>query len=291
MMRSLLRGSFAPMTLFVLLWGSAPIFTRWGLDHGSPLALLILRFSLALAILLPLARHRGAWLPARGSRLRVASVGTLLIGGYSICYFETLDHAITPGLLATLLGIQPLLTLLLTERRLSAWRIAGLLLSLSGLALVVLQSLLAARFPPSGMLLALATLACMTLGAIWQKSIQQPPSQVLPLQYTVSLLLFLLLSPWRPVEIDWQPGLILPVLWLGVVISVVAQLLLYRMIRQGNLVNVTSLFYLVPIVTALLDYLLLGNALSPIAILGMAAILGGVALVFRSTQRSTRRSI
>lgn len=110
-----------------LLWGSAPIFTRWSLDHGSPLALLILRFSLALA------RYRGAWLPARGSRFRVAGVGTLLIGGYSICYFLTLDHVITPGLLATLLGIQPLLTLLLTERRLSAWRIAGLLLSLSGL--------------------------------------------------------------------------------------------------------------------------------------------------------------
>ncbi|WP_232823810.1 MULTISPECIES: DMT family transporter [Salinicola] len=70
--------------------------------------------------------------------------------------------------------------------------------------------------------------------------------------------------------------------WLGLVISVLAQLLLYRMIRQGNLVNVSSLFYLVPIVTAVLDYLLLGNALSPLAILGMAAILGGVALVFRT---------
>ncbi|WP_244158345.1 DMT family transporter [Salinicola socius] len=71
-------------------------------------------------------------------------------------------------------------------------------------------------------------------------------------------------------------------MWLGLVISVLAQLLLYRMIRQGNLVNVSSLFYLVPIVTAVLDYLLLGNALSPLAILGMAAILGGVALVFRT---------
>jgi hypothetical protein len=34
------------------------------------------------------------------------------------------------------------------------------------------------------------------------------------------------------------------------------------LLRAGNLVNVTSLFYLVPPVTALLDYALLGNRLS-----------------------------
>lgn len=49
-------------------------------------------------------------------------------------------HCITPGLLATLLGVQPILTLLLTERRYSPWRLAGLLLALSGLALVVYQA-------------------------------------------------------------------------------------------------------------------------------------------------------
>ena len=35
----------AAMSSFVLLWGSAAIFTRWGLDHGSVFALLILRFA------------------------------------------------------------------------------------------------------------------------------------------------------------------------------------------------------------------------------------------------------
>ena len=40
------------MSAFVLLWGSAAIFTRWGLDHASVFALLILRFALALAALL-----------------------------------------------------------------------------------------------------------------------------------------------------------------------------------------------------------------------------------------------
>ena len=77
-------------------------------------------------------------------------------------------------------------------------------------------------------------------------------------------------------------GFWVPLLWLGLLISVGAQLLLYRLIRGGNLVNVTSLFYLVPVVTVLLDYVVLGNALPTLALMGMAAILAGMVLVFRS---------
>lgn len=53
------------------------------------------------------------------------------------------------------------------------------------------------------------------------------------------------------------------------------------MIQAGNLVNVTSLFYLVPAVTAAMDYLFLGNALSALSLAGMLAILLGLVLVFR----------
>ena len=73
--------------------------------------------------------------------------------------------------------------------------------------------------------------------------------------------------------------------WLGLVISVGATLLLYRLIHAGNLVNVTSLFYLVPGGTALLDWLLLGNRMAPASLAGLATILLGLALVFRSRPR------
>lgn len=275
-------ASQGAMTLFVLLWGSAAIFTRWGLDNGSPLALLILRFAVALSVLLALGWRRQRWLPASGLRGRVAGTGFVLIGCYSLCYFQAMDRGITPGLLATLLGAQPILTLLLTERRASPWRLAGLVLALAGLALVVWQSLIVARLSPAGMACAMGALLCMTAGSLLQKGIQLAPGEVLPLQYAVSLVLCLLFVPFQPVTAAWNWGFLVPLLWLALVISVVAQLLLYRMIRSGNLVNVTSLFYLVPVVTALLDYLVLGNALSALAMAGMAAILGGLALVLRS---------
>lgn len=88
---------------------------------------------------------------------------------------------------ATLPGIQPILTLLLIERRFSAIRLLGLLLSLYGLKLVVWQSLLR-----------VAGLLCMTCCALMQKSITQAASQVLPLHYLVILTACLCLLPWQP---------------------------------------------------------------------------------------------
>lgn len=275
--------TFASMSLFVLLWGSAAIFTRWGLDHGSVFAFLILRFSIALAALLLIGLPGRRWLPAAGTRGPIALTGLLLIGGYTVCYFQAMAYGITPGLIATLLGTQPILTLLLTERRFSPTRLAGLFLALAGLALVVYQSLVQARFSSLGMLFALAALLCMTFGAMLQKQIKQPPAETMTLQYMLTLLLCAGFLPFQPLAFEWSVGFLVPLLWLGLVISVAAQLLLYRLIRSGNLVNVTSLFYLVPVVTVMLDYLVLGNAMSPAAIGGMLAILAGLALVFRQS--------
>ena len=271
------------MGLFVLLWGSAAIFTRWALDHGSASAVLLVRYAVAsigLAVLVPLTRS--AWRPAPGTRGTVALAGLLMVGLYSVCYFQAMAHGITPGLIATLLGVQPILTLLLTERRFSAWRLLGLLLALCGLSLVVFQSLMLARLSALGMAFALGALLCTTFGALLQKRIQQAPAEVLPLQYAVTLLLCAVLAPFQPWHTEPVAGFWVPLLWLGLVISVGAQLLLYRLIRGGNLVNVTSLFYLVPVVTVLLDYVVLGNALPTLALMGMAAILAGMVLVFRS---------
>lgn len=223
-------------------------------------------------------------LPKPGTRWQIVTTGLLLIGGYSICYFQSMAHGVTPGLLATLLGVQPILTLLLTERRFSTWRLMGVLLSLSGLMLVVYQSLILAKLSLLGIAFALGALLCMTFGALMQKRIQQSPAKVLPLQYLVTLGLYLCFVPFQPFYFEVNIGFLLPLLYLGLVISVGAQLLLYRLIRSGNLVNVTSLFYLVPVVTVILDYLLLNNAMPTLALIGMGAILAGLVLVFRKQE-------
>lgn len=274
-------ASQSATSIFVLLWGSAAIFTRWGLDNASPIALLILRFSTALIALSLLAIFRKRFLPKHGTRKQVLLTGLLMIAGYSICYFKAMAHGVTPGLMATIMGIQPILTLCLLEKRLQKERLFGLLIALAGLILLVWKSLTMSFIAPIGIFFALAALICITFGAIMQKNIQQAPTDVLPLQYIVSLVVCLFIVPFEHFEITWNSQLIISVLFLGILISVVAQLLLYRLLNQGNIVNVTSLFYLVPIVTALLDFLILKNTLPLAGLIGMIAILLGLLLVFK----------
>ncbi|MFE0838711.1 DMT family transporter [Achromobacter insolitus] len=274
--------AYGSTSLFVLLWSGGAIFAKWGLFHASAFGFLLLRFTLALAVLLLVCAWRRRWLPEPGTRLTVAATGLLLIGGYSICYLLALDHGITPGVLATLLGAQPIMTLAVMERRYSLPRLAGLLLALCGLVMVVSQSIGMARFSVTGMVSALAALLCMTVGAILQKRVRQAPMDVMPLQYVVSLALCLLFVPFQPIQVQWVAGFVIPLIWMGLVISVGATLLFYRMIQAGNLVNVTSLFYLVPAGTAVLDYLILGNRLSVLSLGGLGAILLGLMLVLRS---------
>lgn len=280
--------TYGATALFVLLWSGGAIFARLGLDHASPFAFLLLRFALAFAALALIASHSGVWLPERGMRWATARAGLLMIGGYSICYMLALAKGITPGVLATVLGVQPILTLMLLERRASPLRLLGLLLALAGLATIVADSLLGSAMPLSGVAMALGALLCITSGTIAQKNLRQTPMRALPLQYGFCLLGSLLLLPSQQWQVRFEVGLIMPLLWMGLVISVGAQLLFYRLIQTGNLVNVTSLFYLVPVTTALLDYGLLGNRLSASALLGMGAILIGLALVFRFAPRLER---
>ncbi|HCU0432670.1 TPA: DMT family transporter, partial [Serratia marcescens] len=268
-------------TLFVLLWSSGAIFSRWGLEHASAFAFLFFRCAIALAVLLAIGLWRRQCLPTPGTRRRVALIGVLMIGSYQICYLLALEQGITPGVLATLLGVQPILTQFITERRCAGLRAFGLALAMAGLTLVVYQSLMVAHFSPSGMLFAFIALGSMTAGTLLQKGMTQPPLAVLPLQYAIGLLMCALALPFEPLRVDWRPEFVLPLLWMAVVISVLATFLLYRLIQRGNLVQVTSLFYLIPAVTALLDYLLLGHALAALSLLGMAGIVLGVMLVFR----------
>ncbi|WPP71288.1 DMT family transporter [Acinetobacter pittii] len=276
-----LLASQSATSIFVLLWGSAAIFTRWGLDNASPIALLILRFSIALIVLLLLAIFRKRFLPKHGTRKQVLLTGLLMIAGYSICYFKAMAHGVTPGLMATIMGIQPILTLCLLEKNLQKERLLGLFIALAGLILLVWKSLTISFIAPIGICFALAALICITFGAIMQKNIQQAPTDILPLQYVVSLVVCLFIVPFEHFEIMWNSQLIISVLFLGILISVVAQLLLYRLLSQGNIVNVTSLFYLVPVVTAILDFLILKNKLPLAGLIGMMAILIGLMLVFK----------
>ena len=68
-------------------------------------------------------------------------------------------------------------------------------------------------------------------------------------------------------------GVVLPVVWMGIVVGVIATGLLYWLVRSVDVVVVTSVQFLVPAMTALLDFLIRGQPLAPITLIGMGLVI------------------
>ena len=79
--------------------------------------------------------------------------------------------------------------------------------------------------------------------------------------------------------IDWSPGFLGAMAYLVLANSLLAMTLLLAMIRAGEVARVSSLFYLVPALSALFAWPLLGEAMPPLAWAGMGLAAAGVALV------------
>jgi len=68
----------------------------------------------------------------------------------------------------------------------------------------------------------------------------QQPASTLPLQYLAGFAMCAVFAPLQPLHVEWTGGFIGALLWMGLVVSLLATLLLYRLIAKGNLVNVTT---------------------------------------------------
>ena len=79
--------------------------------------------------------------------------------------------------------------------------------------------------------------------------------------------------------IDWTPKFLFALAWLTLALSIGAILLLMLLIRQHAVSGVSSLFYLVPACTAVMAYLMFGETLTVVQIVGMAVAIAGVILV------------
>ena len=131
----------------------------------------------------------------------------------------------------------------------------------------------------------------ITLGTLYQKSycgsIDWRTGNLV--QYVGAAVLFTLGAfACETREINWTGELIFAMVWLVLVLSIAAVALMYWLIRRSAATGFASLFYLVPVVTALFAYILFGERLDSISIFGMLVCTGGVALINRVAARPAK---
>ncbi len=279
----------AAPVVFLVLWSAGFGIAKLGLQHAPPLTLLALRYVTVLAILLPLAalvrpplpRNLRAWVD-------VAVVGFLIqVVYFGLCYVAFKSGA-SAGAVAIIVCLQPILVALIAPRfvgeRISQRGWIGLTLGLGGAALVILARQGVAAEGAFGIICAGFALLGITGGTLWEKrfGVTHHPITANLIQYAVGAAFCVpmaLLTERFEVDWTWEFGAVLAYLVVGN--SLLAMTLLLAMIRAGAVSRVSALFYLVPPLSALFAWPLLGEVMPPLGWAGMVLAAVGVALVNR----------
>jgi len=277
----------AAPAVFVLLWSTGFIGTKYVLHNAEPLTYLAIRMAVVVGIMVLIAAiARPKWPDITGVGHSIVA-GLLVHGFYLGGTAVAISLSIPAGLSALMPGLQPILTSTIANRwlgeRVSPLQWIGLLLGLGGVVLILHDRPLTGQ-AGWGWLASVVSLVSITLGTLYQRrfcgGIDWRAGNLV--QYLAVTALFTAGAfLFEAREVHWTAEFVLSVAWLAVVLSIGSIGLLYWLIRRSAATSVASLFYLVPAVTSAMAYVLFGEKLDGIALAGMAACAAAVFVVNR----------
>lgn len=291
-----LRGMPA---LFVLIWSTGFIVARYGMPHSPPFKFLSVRYALSILLfLLWIAIARVKWPRDRSQWVHLSVTGVLMHAGYLGGVWAAVKAGMGSGLSSLIVGIQPVLTavwLSLTqgssrEHRVSGRQWAGLLLGFAGLILVVSRKF-GEGMPGDtanavNLTYAFAALLSITAGTLYQKSFVAPCDvrTANTVQLLAALIVTVPLALLESESMQWNVELTGAMAWSVLGLTLGGSSLLYLLIQRGAAASVTSLMYLVPPATALIAWILFGEPVTVVTLMGTLLTAVGVSFVIRQTK-------
>ena len=279
----------AAPAIFVVLWSTGFVGTKYVLNNAEPFTYLAIRMALVVVLMAIIAAvARPKW-PDRTGIGHSIVAGLLVHGFYLGGTAVAIAHSIPAGLSALIPGLQPILTSTLANRwlgeRVTPLQWTGLLVGLAGVVLILHDRPMSGE-AGWGWLASGVSLVSITLGTLYQRrycnTIDWRAGNLV--QY-IAVTIFFGIGAWllESNVVHWTAEFALALIWLVVVLSIGSIGLLYWLIRRSAATSVASLFYLVPAVTSLMAFILFGERLDAIAIVGMTACAAAVFLVNRRT--------
>jgi drug/metabolite transporter (DMT)-like permease len=284
----------APAT-FLALWSAGFAFVALGLPYSEPITFLALRYAIVIAVLTPAFLVLRPPLPkARRDWVDLIVVALLLQAAYFTLLYLALDLESSAGTVALIVSLQPILVALLAPRvageRVTKIRWAGLALGLIGAGVVIASRSTLGGASAAGLACAAAAMVALTAGTLYERThgSEHHPVSANAVQFAVALAVTLpaaLILEGFPVE--WTGDLAISLAYLVFANSLVSITLLLMMVRRGEASRVSSLFFLVPPLAALIAWAVLGESLPASSWLGMAVAAVGVGIATSSSARDS----
>ena len=279
--------------LTAIIWGVQSVVSRHAmLIDLTPADVTILRFTSAAAVLLPWALRHMRPFPVGSLGWPRAWVMALLIGPlYSLILvggaaFAPALHSsiISPGLIPVFTA---LLIFLVTGERAGRMRLIGLGIIVLGIGIFSRDALAMTPSRPDAWIGDLLFVLIAFLWAIFGLLARRwgvSSLEVTAASCLLSVPLLAIVALALPIHMSRAPfvELLLQALYQGVLVGVVALYLYARSVATLGAARATLFLPLVPVATAAASALLLAEVPSPTEIVGMAIVVSGMLIAFRS---------
>jgi drug/metabolite transporter (DMT)-like permease len=292
-------GLVAPV-LFVLIWSTGFIVARAMVPHGAPELILAIRLSATALLLSGAAIYmRQDWPGGRRLGLHLAA-GAMLHGLYLTLSWWAVSNGMPAGVMSLLGSLQPLMvavvSVALLGERLPGRAWGGLGIAILGVGCVLMPAIersgaggIAIGPAVAGMIavLAMAGGTLIQRGAIAGDGIAVSGAVQNMGGALVAIAATLLIGDYR-----WDGA---PILWVGLSWSVLGLSagglsLLVWLVRHQGATRMSMLLLLVPPLAAIEAWLLFGERLGPVQLVGFALALGGV-LIGRSRRKAVETEV
>jgi drug/metabolite transporter (DMT)-like permease len=274
---------------FVLLWSTGYPAARIALDHFAPFTLLTARFGGAGLIYGAVALASGVAWPRGRDALHSAVVGSLTLALQFGALYLAVVLGVKVGMVALVIGTMPIVTAVLglfLGEGVQPMQWVGFAFGFAGVALAVSEGIgVAPGAGPGAFIAVLCGLLAISVGTLYQKrfALNVDMRSGLAVQNLVAAALLLPFATYEGFRFDHSEASIASLSWVIGINSMAAFGLFFLLLRRGAVNQVAALFFLMPPVTAVIDYLVLGDQLTPLKVAGIAAAAFGVYLATRSS--------
>jgi len=294
--------------IFVVLWSSAFVAGKAGVQHATPFAFLAVRFSIVALIFMAVAVWFWIWRSKSTAKaigvkdrsndpiLQTALVGVLIHGAYLGSTFFAMANGLGAALAALIVSTQPLLTTALAiflfgeKPRLTQW--IGIFIGFAGVVVVISPSL-GINAPVIAITSCVFGLLAITTGTLLQKhigaSIGLLKSNIIQAS-AASLFFMMLIATVETPHITWNEPFLIALAWQVLAVSTGAYVILMILIKRDSVAATTSLLFLVPPVTAIIAFFIFGEPLTPVTVSGFFMASAGVYLVTRHSSATEKQS-
>ncbi|WP_276479434.1 DMT family transporter [Paraflavitalea pollutisoli] len=274
---------------FAILWSSAAVATKIGLQSAQPFTICIARFFLAGTVMLLIAHvAMGKRLPTGKEWKQLSIYGLLNVSIYLGVYIVAMQQ-VSPGLGSLAIATNPVFISVISSlffgQKLRPAIIISLLLCSAGVTLAAWPLLQNSMATPLGIGLLMSSMLVYSIGTLYFSRQSWSDLHILTINGWQTLLGGVFLLPvaiftFQPSKNVWDGHFFGSVLWLAIPVSIMA-VQLWLFLLRDNPVKAAFWLFLCPVSGYIIASLLMKEPIGLYAVMGMLLVIGGLYLVQR----------